>query len=103
MNERPIPEAALSDESSVEMLRVWIAAKGLHCSMKIGMYKESYKVPEENAWGTMLADIARHVATALHEGYGSDSGVSLDLIKAKFNAELSSPAPVMKGGFRETH
>lgn len=103
MNERPIPEAALTDESSVEMLRVWIAAKGLHCSMKVGMYKESTKVPEESAWGTMLADIARHLAAALQEGYGSDPGVSLDLIKAKFNEELSSPAPVMKGGLMSKH
>ena len=41
LNERVIPEAALRDENSVEMLRVWIAEKKLHCSMKIGMYRET--------------------------------------------------------------
>ena len=35
LNQRPIPEAALRDEDAVEMLRVWIAERGLHCSMKV--------------------------------------------------------------------
>jgi hypothetical protein len=37
MNDRPIPSAALKDENSVEMLRVWIAEQKLHCSIKVGM------------------------------------------------------------------
>ena len=53
MNERPIPEAALRDEDAVEMLRVWIAEKKLHCSMKVGMYRETTKIAEEKAWGTI--------------------------------------------------
>jgi hypothetical protein len=39
MNERPIPEAALHDPNSVEMLRVRVAAGQLHCSLKVGMYR----------------------------------------------------------------
>lgn len=99
MNERPIPEAALADEDSVEMLRVWIAAKGLHCSLKVGMYKEGKTSLEENAWGTILADVARHIAAALEDGYGVDPEESLRLIRAKFDAELGASPPRMTGGF----
>jgi hypothetical protein len=47
------------------MLRVWIAERKLHCSMKVGMYRETMKIPEEKAWGVILADVARHVACGL--------------------------------------
>ena len=47
LNQRPIPEAALRDDDAVEMLRVWIAEQGLHCSMKVGMYRETMNVAEE--------------------------------------------------------
>jgi hypothetical protein len=47
------------------MLRVWIAEKKLHCSMKVGMYRETMNIPEEKAWGKILADVARHFANAL--------------------------------------
>ena len=67
-NERPIPPSALRDPNSVEMLRVWIAEGGLHCSLKIGMYRDTTKIPEEVAWGMILSDIARHIANALSEG-----------------------------------
>ena len=68
LNQRAIPEAALRDSNAVEMLRVWIAEQGLHCSLKVGMYRESTTVPEEKAWAKILADVARHVANALHAG-----------------------------------
>jgi len=33
LGQRPVPEAALRDKDAVEMLRVWIAEGGLHCSL----------------------------------------------------------------------
>jgi Domain of unknown function (DUF5076) len=72
MNERPIPEAATRDKNSVEMLRAWIAEGGLHCSMKVGMYLESTSVSEEKAWGILLADVTRHLASALEQGHSRD-------------------------------
>src|SRR5262245_33211441 len=73
LNQRPIPEAALRDKDAVEMLRVWIAEGGLRCSIKVGMYRETMDVAEEKAWGTILADVARHVANALESGYASNA------------------------------
>jgi DNA-binding GntR family transcriptional regulator len=103
MNERPIPEAALEDEDSVEMLRVWIAAKKLHCSMKVGMYRETTKIPEEKAWGMILADAARHVANALESGYGVDAKTALHKIRASFINELGNPTSDAEGEFVKRH
>lgn len=103
MNERPIPNAAFDDENAVEMLRVWIAGKGLHCSMKVGMYKEQFNVPEEQAWGRILADVARHLANALESGYGAEAGLSLGEIQESFNNELGKNPPVIRGGFVGRH
>lgn len=98
MNERPIPPAALGDEDSVEMLRVWIAKHQLHCSIKIGMYRDM-NIDEEVAWGTILADAARHIAMALHSGFGQDEQETLAKIREKFNAELAAPSSDATGEF----
>lgn len=98
MNERPIPPAALRDQNSVEMLRVWVAEHKLHCSLKIGMYCEM-KIQEEVAWGTILADAARHIAKALsEEGEGSETDL-LGKIQAQLNSELDAPSSPAIGGF----
>ncbi len=103
MNERPIPEAALLDESSVEMMRVWIANKKLHTSLKIGMYRETSKVMEEKAWGRILADAARHIADALEEMYASNREESVEAIRKAFNSQLDEPSSLVKGGFVQRH
>lgn len=103
LNQRPIPEAALRDEEAVEMLRVWIAEQGLHCSLKIGMYRESTNIPEEKAWGTILADVARHVANALESGYSSDADESLRKIRDSFTKELGEPTSKAEGDFVRKH
>jgi hypothetical protein len=103
LNQRPIPEAALRDEDAVEMLRVWIAEQRLHCSMKVGMYRETMNVAEEKAWGTILADVARHVANALESGYSSNAAESLQKIRDSFIKELGSPTSEAKGDFVRKH
>jgi hypothetical protein len=98
MSERPIPPGALRDQNSVEMLRVWVAEHKLHCSIKIGMYREM-KIQEEVAWGTILADAARHIAKALSEGGEDSESNLLGKIQAQLNAELAMPSSVATGGF----
>ena len=99
MNERPIPEAALQDPNSVEMLRVWVAEGQLHCSLKVGMYRDGMGIDEEVAWGTILADAARHIAKALQGGGSLNETESLTKLVAKFNDEVSVPSSELKGGF----
>ena len=103
LNQRPIPDAALRDQDAVEMLRVWIAERGLHCSMKVGMYRETMSVPEEKAWGRILADVARHLAHALESGYSTSADDSLKKIRESFLEELGDPTSETTGGFSRKH
>lgn len=99
MNERPIPAAAQRDAAAVEMLRVWIAEKQLHCSLKIGMYRDGMDLDEESAWGTILADAARHIARALHPEDTKEERAALQKILLGLNEELVTPTSDVKGGF----
>ncbi len=98
MTELPVPEAAQRDPQSVEMLRVWIAEKSLWCSVKLGMYEDT-NISEEKAWGTILADAARHLANACAQEYGSDRAKTLQLIRLAFLDELRDPTSETRGGF----
>ena len=93
-----VPDAALRDKDSVEMLRAWIAEDGLHCTINIGMY-EKHEAPEQIAWGIILSDVARHVANAMRERYGDNVDRSLAQIRDAFLQELDSPTSATKGGF----
>lgn len=99
MNERPVPNAALRDPAAVEMLRVWVAEQQLHCSLKIGIYRDGMGVDEELAWGTILADAARHIARALHPENEKEQGTALSKIRLRLNEELSVPTSDISGGF----
>ena len=99
MQERPIPEAARRDPNSVEMLRVWIAEHSLWCSIKVGMYRDVPGVAEETAWGTILADATRHIATALAKEHGAKSDRTIALIREAYLAELDEPTSEATGEF----
>lgn len=101
MKERSIPEAARRDKDSLEMLRVWIAGRGLHCSMRVGMYLESTQIEEETAWGILLADITRHVASALEQGYRRDEAEAVQRIQRSYLKELNRPTSAATGEFAD--
>lgn len=99
MNERPIPPAAQRDTASVEMLRVRVAEEQLHCSLKIGMYRDGMGIDEELAWGTILADAARHISRALHPEDAQAEAAALQKILSSFNDEVAAPTSDTNGGF----
>ena len=103
MNELIIPDAAQRDESSIEMIRVWIAERGLHTSLKVGLYEDCADIREERAWGRILAGVAQHVADALAASQGMDPHVAIEAIKAAFNEELRAPSSGRSGGFVVRH
>lgn len=98
-NEMLIPAAALRDSGAVEMLRVWIAERGLHCAIKVGMYQETKNIREEKAWGTILADVARHLADAMSPQYSANPRVALTGIREAFLNELDNPTSKVRGAF----
>lgn len=44
------------------------------------------------AWGVLLADMARHVATAYHQSGGHDAGDALERVLVGFASEFGSPS-----------
>ncbi|MEZ6042950.1 MAG: DUF5076 domain-containing protein [Planctomycetaceae bacterium] len=90
-NRRPLimPTAAEADMNAVEMARIWLAQNKLHCVLNIGHWKETSGIDERNAWGIVLADIARHVSLALEDSTGTDSRENLKMIFKSFQSELA--------------
>lgn len=97
-----VPLAAQRDENSVQMLSAWVAEKGLHCSLKIGMWEESGRV-ESSAWGILLADAVRHIANALQEQYGHAAPDTIASILEAMHDELGEPTSPVKGAFHHGH
>lgn len=60
-------------------------------------------VPEEKAWGTILADVAKHVSKALESGYSANAAESLQKILDSFMKELGAPTSEAKGTLVRKH
>ena len=87
-NELPVPAAATRDPESLEIIRVWIAEKNQHVSLKTALWEDPA------AWGLMLADLARHIVNAHGQSLNS---AMLQRIRDAFNADLASPTDTPKG------
>src|SRR3954453_16357760 len=78
-----IPPTAL-EQGGFEVLRAAIVDGGLHVSLRRAF-------DEPDAWGILLADIARHVARL----YATESAVSEDdalaRVRNMFQAEIDAP------------
>jgi hypothetical protein len=79
-----IPPDAL-ERGGVEVLRAAIVDGGLHVSLR-----RAFDDPE--AWGMLIADIARHIARV----YAKESAMSeddvLERVRAIFEAEMDAPS-----------
>jgi hypothetical protein len=82
MKELPAPPDA-ADAQAVELLRVWVVAQNLACSLDVGACADA------DTWGAVLADVARNVAEAL-QAEGKDAADTLRRIRAVFEEELAS-------------
>jgi hypothetical protein len=67
------------------------------------MYHEAKNAPEEKAWGTILADVARHVAHALETEYSANGARVLAMIRESFLDELDAPTSEAEGSFVRKH
>ena len=89
-----IPDAALRDDKSYEIARIWVAEKAEHVSLLIGSWDDPV------AWGIVLADLARHVANGYEQDKGLDRGETLQRIRAAMSAELEDPTDNPTGTMR---
>ena len=94
-----VPAAAQRDPIAMEMARVWIAERGLHCALHVGMYAGQGH-DEPRAWGIILADMARHVSNALAEEFGDVTPEdALASVRDAMLAELDDPSTKHSGSF----
>jgi hypothetical protein len=78
-----IPPAAL-EQGGVEILRAGIVDGGLHMTVRRAF-------DDAQAWGMVLADIARHVSRIHAQETGASESLTLERIRNMFEAELDSP------------
>jgi len=88
-----IPPGAVTSLDSEEIIRAWRVGDGLHCSIAPSAWTKV------EAWGLVFADLARHVADALHKAEGADVDDSIERIRTLFNAELRNPTDTPTGEF----
>jgi hypothetical protein len=82
MNELPAP----SDAESVEVLRAWIVGDSLQCAIQADAF------PDPGSWGAVLADVVRHIASALQEQEGAPVEQTVERILHVFHEEMRSPS-----------
>jgi len=78
-----IPPTAL-EQGGVEVLRAAIVDGSLHVSLR-----RAFDDPE--AWGMLIADVARHVARIYATEGNFPEQQTLERVRAIFNAEMDSP------------
>jgi hypothetical protein len=55
--------------------------------------------PDASSWGIVLADVTRHVANAVRDLKGYEPAVTVEKIRALYNAELGNPTDELTGHF----
>ncbi len=78
-----IPPAAL-EQGGVEVLRAVIVEGALHVSLR-----PAFDDPQ--AWGMLLADVARHVSRIYQSEGKAPEARTLERVRMMFDAELDNP------------
>lgn len=82
MSELPTP----SDAESMEVLRAWIVGDSLQCAIQADAFDDP------GTWGAVLADMVRHIASALEQQEGAPVEQTVQRILDAFHEEMRSPA-----------
>ena len=90
-----VPAAARNDRRSFELLRVWVANAEQHISLRAGIWNDPA------AWGTMLADLAGHIANTFEQsaapGAKPDRRELLARMKQALDAEWDNSSDELSG------
>jgi hypothetical protein len=81
-NQLEIPAGVAGDPKAFELVRAWVAEGELHVSLQMGGWDDPA------AWGTVLADMARHVARFYEEKKGLDLEETMERVREAMDAEL---------------
>jgi hypothetical protein len=84
------------------MISTWIAEKGLHSTLNIGMWHAQGK-SESAAWGILLADLIRHIGNAIEQERGTDRETTIKEVVDALLHEIDEPTSRVEGGFHPGH
>ena len=91
-NELIIPPKVADDPRAWEILRVWIAHRKQHVSIKPSW--DDYAT-----WGIVIVDIIRHLGDAYQKSHGIDPAETTARIMALVRAEFEHPTDTPTGDF----
>ena len=80
------------------MISGWVAEKGLHMTLNIGMWS-AHGRNEPAAWGIFLADSIKHIASALEQELGQSQSELIHQIRMSLDHELADPTSPVTGSF----
>jgi len=78
------------------MLSAWMAEKGPHCTIKIGLWQDSGR-NEAPAWGIFLGGAIRHITNALQEQYDQAAPDFSAAILESLHGERGDPTSGIQG------
>jgi hypothetical protein len=84
-NELSLPPVAESDDSAVELLRVWA------CPRKPQQFRIRTAYRDPAAWGLLLVDIVRHLGNAYQQEQGQQPDEVIRRIRQAVEAEWDRP------------
>lgn len=98
-----IPPETDGDEHATEMLRVWLAHEEVHVSMLLGMWEDAEEcdIDEREAWGNLLADIARHIAHGMQQSHAWEKADTLRKIRDAFLENVDLQERRIEGRYHE--
>lgn len=103
MRELDVPPETEGDPRATEMIRVWLAHNQLHVSLLLGMWEdaEDSQIDEREAWGHLLADVARHIANGLEQSHGWSQQSTIAWIRQEFLENLVDQSHDVEGSYPE--
>jgi hypothetical protein len=93
INELPMPPLAAAAARAAEVARVWIADGKQHVTLNALAWNDPA------AWGLLLADLAKHVASAYQQAEDRDYSEVLGRIKDSFDMEWNHATDSPTGSF----
>jgi hypothetical protein len=84
------------------MISGWIAEKGLHTTLNIGIWEAAGR-DEPKAWGVFLADVVRHISNAIRDHNGAPTDETAATILAALDKEFNNPTSNPSGAFHPGH
>ncbi len=82
-----MPDDVEKAAEAIEVVRGWVIDKHLQCSISASVFADHAQ------WGVLLADLAQHIAGAMHEVHKVDQQETLQKIVTAFTTAMNDARP----------